>query len=152
MRTVWMTLAAGTLAATMLAGCGPAPKDQAMVDDYCVACAEYIGDQRPTTQSPRVSPETQAAMERMEAAGQTRHMADIAATIVRRYRADPQKAFDPTTIDADRQFARWVKSNLGQDNPWGTKATVADVYRWIVANRPKLPNSPLLTEELSKAR
>ena len=151
MRSTTVVAAAVLLALVTLAGCGPAPKDRAMIDDYCEECAMYIGDYS-AAQSPRVSPETQAAMERLEAAGEAKHIADLAATIVRRHRADPKLPFDPLKIDADRQFARWVKTYLNQDNPWGATATVGDVYKWIVANRPKLPQSPLLTEELSKVK
>jgi hypothetical protein len=134
-----------------VAGCAPhATADHAAVDDYCHQCAIYVGDYSRASAAPTVDAETQAAMERMEQAGRHEHMADIAATIVRRARADAKMAFDPATNDLDRQFTRWVKAQQGQDRPWGAKATVGEVAKWIAANRGKLPKSQLLDDELAK--
>lgn len=155
MRSVLLTLSVAALASFFLAGCATqATKDRAAIDDYCHQCAIYVGDYSHENVPPKVDADTQAAMERMEAEGQTSHIGDMAATIVRRYRDDPRMKFDPATNDVDRQLTRWVKSQFGADQPWkparGT-TTVAHVYKWIAANRAKLPASKLLDDELSKA-
>lgn len=150
MRTVTILTSLAVLSMVVLAGCGPAPKDRAAVDDYCQRCAIYVGDYSQHPAPPKADAETQAAMECMEEAGHTQHVADIAATIVRRARSNANLAFNPDANDLDRQFARFVAKEFGSAAPWGTPATVGTVRKWIVANRAKLPTSDLLEAELAK--
>lgn len=150
MRTVSILTSLVVLSAGTLAGCGPAPKDRQAVEDYCERCAIYVGDYSQHPAPPKVDAETQAAMERMEEAGHTEHIADIAATIVRRARSNAALAFNPDGNDLDRQFARYVAKAFGSAAPWGTPATVGTVHKWIVAHRAKLPTSKLFEAEMAK--
>jgi hypothetical protein len=154
MRSVHAVLLAAVLSALVLSGCqSAAGTDAKMVDDYCHRCAEYVSDYSHAIELPRVTPEAQQAMMRMEAKGDAEHVAAIAATIVRRARANPAMEFSPAGDDLDRQFCRWVHAKVGQMQPWKPRtgtATVADVTRWIKAHRDKLPASKLLDDELAK--
>jgi len=146
MRTLVLVSAVAVLA---LGGCANhTTRDHRAVDDYCERCAIYVGDYSGPDEAPPLDPATQEAMLRMEAKGDHEHIANMAALIVRRARSDPNTAFSPGVNAADKHFQRWVETYLQQTNPWGMPATVRQVALWIQANRQRLPESELLSQEL----
>jgi hypothetical protein len=140
-----------------LSGCnGAAQRDDAeTVDYYCRRCDVYVGDYDRATEVPRINVETREAMERAEAQGEFRHVADSAAVIVRQSRDMPGETFDPEANDVNRTLTRWTRRQYGETEPWerqGRQATYSDVAGWIREHRMDLGPSELLDRELARGR